>query len=191
MDENTAGKIKIAIPVIVTLLMLWAFLRGEIALAMISLILLVIFLAVPFVRQKIEGSQQLDLKDIINKSTVYLENNFKISVGRDRSFKLLDHAPYGDTEYKLVFVRTLENGATEYYPVTIDKTTGKFGESTGVTLKSINEAEYFLRKDVGAPVTKPMSMPEAQAMMQQQIEELEEKIQSKPPNHQPEPRVTQ
>lgn len=178
MQEDKQKNFKIVLIVISFGIGIWSFSRGESLLGFVGLFLGLIFVSMFFVKGKLAKEQQLSLTEMVNKSTAYLEDFFKISVGKgiNRNFKLYNHGPSGEREYRLVFVYENEDAEKKYYPVTMDKFSGNFGEATGTIYFSVNEAEYFLNKEKGATIKKPVSIQDVEDLMENNLSDLRARL---------------
>jgi len=169
MDEKTIFWLKVGLIVITFGFSTWAFVRGELLIGFLVLVVAVIFLFFGFLKEKFQPEAK-PLEELIKDSLLYLNNEFKITVGEGKNFDLHSHAPFGEKEYKLVFIKKDDFGVPQYYPVTVDKFTGRFGELTGTSTDKKSEAEYFLNKKPGANSSPGVSLQNIQDLMEEQRE---------------------
>jgi hypothetical protein len=170
--EDKMWLVKIIVCVAVLGLAIWAFARHEYVIGGIVLVVFGAFIWLLFLRN-MTNREPLELHVMIAMSLSYLEDQFKLTPGKSRDFKLWHHEPSGKTDYKLVFFYEDSTTAKEtYYPVTIDRFTGKFGEATGTSLSSVSLAEYFFKKMPGQPISRPVEIEDIQELFKKQQESL-------------------
>lgn len=181
MDENMLKFLKIGSIVGVAILGLFSFATGSFLLGLVSFFVLGTFFWSYYNQSKQEDQEFLELHEMIDKSIDYLETYFKHSVGTGDSFKLYGHRPFGETEYRLIFYIKDDQGETFYFPITIDRVTGVFGEQTGTKTNAVVDAEHFLNRKTVVPSSAPtFGYDDVKTLLEQQEqkfnEELEEKV---------------
>lgn len=169
--------IKMVALVSVLFLSIWAFMRGDVVFGVIGLAILFVLVYFFFLQDVIKR-EPMDLIEMVKIAKTYLEDEFKISVEDGEGFRLYGHREHGSEKYKMVFQHQDEETAeTHYYPVTMNRFTGKFSDATGVIYNTINLAEHFLQDD-GKPGrgTGTQSMAEVQEMFESTTQRLEDRI---------------
>lgn len=163
--------VKVFIVVATLGLSIWAFVRQEYIIGAVGLVVFAVFVWFLFLRNMV-NKEPLELHVMIEMSLAYLEDHFKLTPGKSRDFKLWQHEPSGKTDYKLVFQHHTDDGNVTYYPVTIDRFSGKFGEGTGTSTDKISNAEYFIKKSPGQPISRPVEIEDIQELFKNQRDSL-------------------
>lgn len=174
---------------VAVLLTVWAFMREEVLIAFGGLIVTLVLVYVLIIKESIP-EEELDLSAMIQKSRTFLEDYFKLSLSPGDNFKVYDHSPYGDRLYRIVFLYDDPDTAERvYFPVTIDKFTGKFGEKTGTKHTKIVPIELFLNKQPGLAQQNKFTIESVREMLESQNDVVREeisKIKSEPTGRGPE-----
>lgn len=169
-------KIKYVVLAVSVILSLWAFMREDVLVGLGGLVVSAFLFYTLFIKEAI-NEEELDLSAMIQKSRTFLEDYFKLSLSPGDNFKVYDHCPYGDRLYRIVFLYNDPDTAEKiYFPVTIDKFTGKFGEKTGTKFNKIVPIELFLSKQPGLAQQNKFTVESVKEMLEAQNDAVRDEI---------------